>query len=74
MRITIEIEGVAEQPSFQEGPPPVPRPEAVAAVDMGPAPNPDAKATQPLASTGQGYATGPSATGAGQSAGSAPAV
>ncbi|MFE5712543.1 hypothetical protein ACFQ7J_17255 [Streptomyces sp. NPDC056501] len=81
MRITIEIDGAAEQPSSPDCPPPVPRPEPVEGVDMGPAPNSGGSTGQPstapgqsLPSTDQPYATDSSATGTDQAAGTAPAM
>lgn len=74
MRITIEIDGAAEQPSSQDCPPPVPRPEPVAGVDMGPAPNSGAAAGPPPASSDQAYTTESPSTATDQSAGSAPAM
>jgi hypothetical protein len=82
MRITIEIDGAAEQPSSQDCPPPVPRPEPVAGVDMGPAPNtggtstgqPPTSAGQPLPSTDQPYPTDTSSTSTDQAAGAAPTM
>jgi hypothetical protein len=78
MRITIEIDAGEEQSSSQECPPPVPRPEPVAGVDMGPAPNtggtggPPTSAGQPLPSTDQPYPTDTSSTAGDQAAGTAP--
>ncbi|MEV6330540.1 hypothetical protein [Streptomyces sp. NPDC051909] len=81
MRITIDIDGAAEQSSSQECSPPVPRPEPAAGVDMGPAPNSGAPMGQPptdpgqsLPSTDQPYTTDTSSTGTDQAAGAAPAM
>jgi hypothetical protein len=81
MRITIEIDGAPAQSSSQECPPPVPRPEPVAGVDMGPAPNsgvpsgqPPNSAGQPLPSTDQAYPAELPPTATDQSAGTAPTM
>ncbi|MDQ0847392.1 hypothetical protein [Streptomyces sp. V1I6] len=81
MRITIEIDDAAEQPTSQDCPPPVPRAEPVAGVDMGPAPNsgaptgqPPTSPGQPLPSTDQPYTTDTSSTTTDQAAGTAPGM
>ncbi|MFI6417312.1 hypothetical protein ACIBG6_07850 [Streptomyces sp. NPDC050842] len=81
MRITIEIDGAAEQSSSPDCPPPVPRPEPVEGVDMGPAPNSGASTGQPPTSPGQAlpstdrpYATDASSTTTDQAAGAAPTM
>ncbi|MFF8836961.1 hypothetical protein [Streptomyces sp. NPDC015130] len=81
MRITIEIDGAGEQPSSPDCTPPVPRPEPVSGVDMGPAPNsggptgqPSTSPGQSLPSTDQPYATDPTSTGTDLAAGTAPTM
>ncbi|MFD0151781.1 hypothetical protein ACWGQ4_19575 [Streptomyces sp. NPDC055721] len=81
MRITIDIDGAAQQSCSEDCPPPVPRPEPVAGVDMGPAPNSGVPTVQPptapgqsLPSTDQPYTTDSSSTGTDTAAGTAPAM